>query len=192
MNRKIMGLAGAAFGLLALSSAPAAAQYGSAPQPAPQGQSSPPAEAPAAADEPTPMTEVLRAAACAMGRDANPGTALLATVPRSAEERSQAVALLRAAQRCLRLREPIATSATQARAAFAECALRGAVRNPGDGAHSGRRRRSAAPPGRRRRSDDGRAGADVWARRLLDPARTRTWSGRCSPPTRERRRRRPR
>ncbi len=141
MNRKTMALAAAAFGLLALSSSPAAAQYGSAPQPPPQlpprdGQ----AEAPAAANQPTAATEVLRAAACAVGRDANPAAALLATVPRSTEERSQAAPLLRAAQRCLRLREPIATSATHARGAFAEAlyeaqfATPAAARTPAAGA----------------------------------------------------------
>ena len=106
-------------GLLAALPAPAAAQYDRPPPPP-----LPPAAAPrgdaAAPTTATAPAEILRAAACAVGRDAAPGNALLATVPRSTEERTQAVALLRAAQRCLRLREQIATSALAARGAVAE------------------------------------------------------------------------
>jgi len=141
MKRNDMALAAAAFGLLALCSAPAAAQYGtSTPPPT---ADTPPAQAePEAAPPPQPSgpADVLRAAACAIGRDANPAMAMLATVPRSSEERSQAAALLRTAQRCLRLREPIATSATGARAAFAEAlyetqfATPAAARTPAVGA----------------------------------------------------------
>jgi len=110
-------------GLVAVLSVPAAAQYGGGSQqpppemPPPRGNDR---SAPAAPAEAAAAGEVLRAAACAIGRSANIGTALLATVPRSTEERTQAVALLRTAQRCLRLREQIATSALAARGAVAE------------------------------------------------------------------------
>jgi|GEM_PF-3931122 len=86
--------------------APAAAQSGSAPPPA--GAAS------------TPPAEVLRAAACVVARDANAGNALLATAPFSAEERTQAGTLARAAQRCLRLTAPIATTSYSFRGAVAE------------------------------------------------------------------------
>jgi hypothetical protein len=107
--------------LLAAGATPAAAQYGSAPAPpppaaAPRGGAAAPAAAPAA----TAPAEVLRAAACAVGRDANAGTALLATLPFSAEERTQAGALARAAQRCLRLSAPIAVTSYSFRGAVAE------------------------------------------------------------------------
>jgi hypothetical protein len=115
---KVRGALGAI--LLASGAAPAAAQYGSAPQAppsaaAPSGQPAAPA-APAA----TAPAEVLRAVACAIGRDANGGNALLATLPFSAEERTQAGAFVRVAQRCLRLREAIATSAFSLRGVVAE------------------------------------------------------------------------
>ena len=107
--------------LLAAAATPAAAQYGSAPPPPPP--AAPPrgeAQAQPAAATPTPPADVLRAAACAVGQGATPVAALLVTTPRSTEERTQAAALLRTAQRCVRMREQIATSATGARAAFAE------------------------------------------------------------------------
>ncbi|HYI47986.1 MAG TPA: hypothetical protein VEX35_05915 [Allosphingosinicella sp.] len=117
--KKVVGVLGAI--LLASGAAPGAAQYGSAPQTpppaaAPSGQ---PAAAPAAPAATAPA-EVLRAVACAIGRDANAGNALLATLPFSAEERTQAAAFVRVAQRCLRLREAIATSAFSLRGVVAE------------------------------------------------------------------------
>ena len=87
MPRARIVVKAALLGLLAALSAPAAGQYAmplrrAAADAAPRGDA--PAAAPAIATAPA---EVLRAAACAVGRDANPGRALLATVPRSAEER---------------------------------------------------------------------------------------------------------
>lgn len=111
----------AAFGLLIALAAPAGAQYGggsapAAPPPPEGGQSS----APAAPAVPTPPAEVLRAAACAVARDATVATALLATQPRSTQERERVLNLLRTAQRCLRMREQIATPTMFARGAAAE------------------------------------------------------------------------
>ena len=89
---------------LLVAAPPALAQYGSAPAPAPP-PSIPRGDPQAAnAGAPASPADVLRAVACAIGRDARPGTALLATVPRSTEERNQAATLLRTAQRCARLR----------------------------------------------------------------------------------------
>lgn len=108
-------------GLAAFTAVPAAAQYGSsAPRPPPIERPREEPAAPAAPAAPTALGEVLRAAACAIGRDANSATALLATVPRSPEERNQAGAIVRAAQRCLRMREAIVTSAMTMRGAIAE------------------------------------------------------------------------
>jgi hypothetical protein len=92
--------------LLAAGAAPAAAQSGSAPPPA--------------GAAPTAPAEVLRAAACEIARSADAGNALLATAPFSAEERTQAGNLARAAQRCLRLTAPIATTSYSFRGAVAE------------------------------------------------------------------------
>jgi hypothetical protein len=92
--------------LLAAGAAPASAQSGSAPPPAGAAATAP--------------AEVLRAAACEIARSANAGNALLATAPFSAEERTQAGNLARAAQRCLRLTAPIATTAYNFRGAIAE------------------------------------------------------------------------
>ena len=108
------------FAAVLAAATPASAQYGSPPTPPREVPRGNPESQPSAPATQTAPAEVLRAAACAIGRDTNSGTALLATVPRSTEERTQAVALLRAAQRCLRLREPIATSALAARGAVAE------------------------------------------------------------------------
>jgi len=129
MPRTNIVLKAALVGLVAGLSVPVAAQYGGAPQqpppeiPRPSRGNDRRAPAPAPADPPATAAapgEVVRAAACVIGQNANSGTALLATVPRSPEERTQAVALLRTAQRCLRLREQIATSALAARGAVAE------------------------------------------------------------------------
>ena len=73
--------------------------------------------APAAATAPA---EVLRAVACEIARNRDAGNALLATAPFSAEERTQAGTLLRAAQRCLRLPAPIAVTSYSFRGAVAE------------------------------------------------------------------------
>jgi hypothetical protein len=125
----------------AILAAPCLAQYGgSAPPPPPSSSGSSSGQASTQGQAAAAQTEVLRAAACAIGQDAAPATALLGTTPRSSEERTQAAALLRTAQRCLRLREQIATSAFSARAAFAEAlyeaqfATPAAARTPGIGA----------------------------------------------------------
>jgi hypothetical protein len=107
--------------LLAAIPSLAAAQYGSSPPPPPETPRSSSSQAQGTgASAPTSPAEMLRAAACAVGNSAPQASALLSTAPRSSEERSQAAALLRTAQRCLSMREPLATSATGARAAFAE------------------------------------------------------------------------
>lgn len=122
---KVFGALGAI--LLASEGTLAAAQYGSAPPPPPPATA--PRAAPAGAAAPAPAAtapaEVLRATACEIARHANAGhanagDAMLATLPFSAEERTQAGAFIRAAQRCLRLREPIATSAFTLRGVLAE------------------------------------------------------------------------
>lgn len=120
-------------------SMPAAAQYGPpAPrQDIPQATPSATPQAPTAA---APRAEVLRAAVCVAGRDSGAADALLATAPYSTEERNRAVQLLRSAERCLRLRSPIATSALLFRGAVAETlyetrfAQPAAARNPATGA----------------------------------------------------------
>jgi hypothetical protein len=109
--------------LLAAGATPAAAQYGSAPPPPPptappRGDAAAPA-APAPAPPAAPA-EVLRAAVCVVGREADPSHALLLTIPFSPEERTQAATLARAAQRCLRLPAPIATTNYSFRGAVAE------------------------------------------------------------------------
>ena len=63
---------------------------------------------------------MLRAAACLVGRDAAAAAALLATGPYSRDERQEAVRTLRAAERCLRLRDGLATSPLLLRGALAE------------------------------------------------------------------------
>jgi len=108
----------AAAGSAVLLAAPAAAQYG-APPPPPPPVDRPGSSAPGTS-EPTSPAQLLRAVACAIGRDASAGTALLAAAPRSSAERSRAAALLRTAQRCIRSRAPIAASAAHARGAAAE------------------------------------------------------------------------
>jgi len=108
-----------AIALASLLSVPAAAQYGPpAPrQDVPQGNTTPAPQAPATA---APRADVLRAAVCVAGRDSGAADALLATAPYSNDERTRAVQLLRTAERCLRLRSPIATSALLFRGAIAE------------------------------------------------------------------------
>jgi hypothetical protein len=106
--------------LLFASPLPAAAQYG-APSPPrqemPQGNESRNAQPPPAIAS---RADVLRAAVCVVGRDATAANALLATAPYSSSERDKAMRLLRAAERCLRLRAPLATSALLFRGAVAE------------------------------------------------------------------------
>jgi hypothetical protein len=108
-----------AIGLASALSVDAAAQYGpTAPrQDVPQGTSP---SAPTAPSTAAPRADVLRAAACAADRDSGAADTLLATAPYSSAEREQAVRLLRSAERCLRLRSPIATSALLFRGAIAE------------------------------------------------------------------------
>ena len=69
---------------------------------------------------PTAPAEVYRAAACVVGRDAAAATEMLATAPYSREEREKATSLLRSAQRCIRMRDPILTSSVMLRGAIAE------------------------------------------------------------------------
>ncbi|HYI64652.1 MAG TPA: hypothetical protein VEW71_07180 [Allosphingosinicella sp.] len=133
MHRVNWAANAAAFALLVLLSMPAAAQYGSAPPPPPP---EPPRRgapaAPAATTTPTPAApaEVLRAAACAVGRDANSGNALLATLPRSPEERTAAAAFLRLAERCLALTSRLNTTALILRGAVAESLYEAQFANP--------------------------------------------------------------
>ena len=99
------------------SATPAVAQYG--PSSAP-----PPRDLPDNSSRQAPTeaarTEVLRAAACLVGRDAGAGAPLLRAAPFSRDERQQATRGLRQAERCLRLREPIATTVLIFRGAVAE------------------------------------------------------------------------
>jgi hypothetical protein len=129
-------------GALLAFAAPAPGQYGGSapPPPASPGSSSSQSAPSQAAAAQTPPAEVLRAAACAIGQSPTAGLALLGTAPRSSEERTQAAALLRTAQRCLRLRDQITTNAFGVRAAFAEAlyetqfATPAAARTPAAGA----------------------------------------------------------
>lgn len=103
--------------VLLCGAAAASAQYGT---PAPRQdipQNMPSQQAQAA---PASRADVLRAAACVVGRDAAPAEALLATAPFSSDEREKAVRLLRTAERCLRQRQPVLTSAPVLRGAVAE------------------------------------------------------------------------
>ncbi|TMJ19280.1 MAG: hypothetical protein E6G92_05650 [Alphaproteobacteria bacterium] len=151
--KKALSLSLCASLLAALPITAAAAQYGSAPPPPPQTpRSNPTPGTPAPAQTPTSPADLLRAAACAAGQSAPQVSALLSTTPRSTEERTQAAALLRTAQRCLSMREQLSTSATGARAAFAEAlyeaqfAQQAAVRTPPVGAAPLPRPADAADP----------------------------------------------
>ena len=99
------------------SATPAVAQYG--PSAAP-----PPRDLPDNSSRQAPIeaaqTDVLRAAACLVGRDADAGAPLLRAAPFSRDERQQATRGLRQAERCLRLREPLATTVLIFRGAVAE------------------------------------------------------------------------
>jgi len=105
--------------LLAMLPAPLAAQYGAPPAPPPDlpTSSSPQQQAPPAVGSPA---EVLRAAACLIERDGEAATPLLGSAPYSSAEREQAVRALRAAERCLRMRERMSTSVMALRGAMAE------------------------------------------------------------------------
>lgn len=119
MTRAAVRRCRAAAGLLvALLPAPAFAQYGpQAPQTVPDRPSDPQtADAPA----PAAQSQLQRAAACLVARDADAGAALLATTPFSAGERQEAVRTLRAAERCLETRARLATSPILLRGALAE------------------------------------------------------------------------
>jgi len=107
----------------------ASAQYGAPPprqdipqnnRPAPESQTVAPAT----------RGEVLRAAACVVGRDAAPAEAFLATAPFSSQEREKAIRLLRAAERCLRQDVPVLTSAPVLRGAVAEALYRARFAQP--------------------------------------------------------------
>jgi hypothetical protein len=107
--------------LLSGAAAAASAQYNT---PAPR-QDIPQNDMPAEQQQqqqaaPASRAEVLRAAACVVGRDPAPAEALLATAPFSGDERDKAVRLLRSAERCLRQRQPLVTSAPVLRGAVAE------------------------------------------------------------------------
>ena len=108
----------AALPALMLFATPATAQYGApAPQAVPDAQPRPDnPESPA----PAGQTQLLQAAACLVGRDANAGSALLAAAPFSADERQEAVRTLRAAERCVGSRARLATSPMLLRGALAE------------------------------------------------------------------------
>jgi len=114
--KKTTSLATLGLGLLLLAAEAAGAQYGSM-YPVPEVQSN---TAPAALTAPAAPALVLRGAACAVQRDPALADALLATVPRSADERSQALAFLRVARRCANLPAQVATSAATLRGAAAE------------------------------------------------------------------------
>lgn len=121
-----------ALGLLAMPAAPAAAQYGGTPQaPPPEGSHPnrrPPGQAPATTPATTTLVatapaEVLLGVACPLAQDAHAGDALLAAVPRSAEERAAALALLRVVERCRRGSTRINTTPITLRGAVAETLL---------------------------------------------------------------------
>jgi len=107
----------AAFAVLAALPAPLCAQYG--PPSAPR-QDMPSASAPDRPATVASQEDVLRGAACQVGRDAASVEPLLATAPFSPEERTQAVRILRLIQRCLRLRDPISTNTAVLRGSVAE------------------------------------------------------------------------
>jgi hypothetical protein len=112
-----------------LTAMPAAAQYGNSPPPPPPPpevprpnlrSNAPNPTTPAAQAAPATYAEVIRAASCSITADAASGNALLATVPRSPEERTEAIAFLRASERCLHLRTRISTTPMTLRGAVAE------------------------------------------------------------------------
>ncbi|MGQ0559824.1 MAG: hypothetical protein ACT4OE_09610 [Sphingosinicella sp.] len=107
-----------AAGLVA-GSGPASAQY-STPTPPPSVPQTDRAQPAAQQAQPTSQAEVIRAAACLVGQNAGPGSALLATAPYSAPERQQAAIVLRDAQRCGDARARRPPSALITRGAGAE------------------------------------------------------------------------
>ena len=128
MKRTLLGVATVAASSTLLPGE-AAAQYGAPPAPptipVPRNERGN-APAPGAAGP----GDVLRAAACQIAQNARAGDALLATAPKSDAERSQGATFLRAAQRCLRSRDPIAATATALRAAVAEAAYENQFATP--------------------------------------------------------------
>ena len=113
-------LGGALAALLVALPAPIAAQYGPPPPPPPRDL--PPASSSTRTEAvvEAPQAELLRAASCLIDRDAEAGTPLLGSAPYSREEREHAQRALRAGERCLRLRRPIASTALLLRGAMAE------------------------------------------------------------------------
>ena len=111
----------ALFAMLVALPAPAAAQYGSSapppPPPEPRGQQQ---QAPAQPPAPAAVSDLHRGAACQVGREAASVEPMLATAPYSADERTEAVRVLRLLQRCLRLTAPISTSTAVLRGVIAE------------------------------------------------------------------------
>jgi len=126
-NRSSFSRAGLAVALLAFAG-PALAQYGSAPPPPPETPRS--NSAPSAPATPATQAELLAGASCVLGHNAAAADALFATAPFSADERTQAIALVRETQHCLRQRQPIATSPSLLRGAFAEVALESRFATP--------------------------------------------------------------
>lgn len=122
-NRARLSRALVSAALLACA-APALGQYGSAPPPPPEvprgGSSSSAPSAPAA---PATPAELQAGAACVIGHNAAAADAIFATAPFSADERTQAIALIREVQHCLRQRQPLATSPSLLRGAFAEAVV---------------------------------------------------------------------
>lgn len=99
------------------SATPAVAQYG--PPAAPPPRDLPDNSAQRAPTE-AARADVLRAAACMVGRNADAGAPLLRAAPYSRDEREQATRGLRQAERCLRLRDGLATTVLIFRGAVAE------------------------------------------------------------------------
>jgi len=113
--------------------APALAQYGSAPPPPPEvprGGSGSGSNAPATPPTPATPAELQAGAACLLGRNAAAADAILATAPFSAEERQQAISLLREIQRCQHQRQPMTTAPSLLRGALAEALVESRFATP--------------------------------------------------------------
>jgi hypothetical protein len=134
LRRSLLSCAALAAVLVPAASAPA--QYGgSAPPPpasTPRGASGQNQGAAPAAAAPTPATpaELQAGAACVIGQNAAAADALFATAPFSAEERQQAIALIREVQRCQHQRQPMATSPSLLRGALAEAVVESRFATP--------------------------------------------------------------
>jgi hypothetical protein len=107
-----------AAGSLWASATPAVAQYGPAVSPPPRDL--PDNDSSRQAPTEAARTDVLRAAACLVGRNADAGAPLLRAAPFSRDEREQATRGLRQAERCIRLRDGLATTVLIFRGAVAE------------------------------------------------------------------------